>query len=451
MDDTLLAGRGLSNWRAAAILTESAPRCIRELEELGVTFDRNGACFDLGREGGHSHRRNVHAGGTATGASLVRALVQRVQESDHIKVFERTAACDLLSDGTRCFGAVTYDQATRGHRLWSASATILATGGAAGLYWRTTNPSTAAGEGVALAYDAGAELMDMEFIQFHPTALCSNGRSLLISEAVRGEGAQLLNRAGRRFMSAYHPLAELASRDVVARAIDQEMRDSGGGFVLLSLRHLKPDFIKQRFANIYQDCLAQGVDITRDLIPVAPAAHYSLGGVWTDLAGRTSLAGLWACGEVAASGLHGANRLASNSLLECLVFAGRAEEDALGRGVTPARFPEAAAKKVPTMPVNGDIDAAPLVRMMTAGVGLVRSGARLAEAREGIKQLWQQDSGHSLSWRNRLLVAQLIAEAAQLRTETRGVHVREDFPTESPNWRKHIILKKGAEPRCICP
>jgi L-aspartate oxidase len=450
LKDTIEAGRGLCNKRAVEILTQAAPQCVRDLESLGVAFDRDGPQLALGREGGHSRRRILHAGGSATGAYLMRALAARVQEASRIQVCQHTIAWKLLSDGERCFGALTYDLASRAFKAWLVPATILATGGAAGLYWRTTNPPTAAGEGLALAYCAGAELMDLEFIQFHPTALCTgSGRSILISEAVRGEGAQLLNEAGQRFMPGYHELAELAPRDVVARAIYAETERSGSGCVFLSLEHLHPAFIKQRFANIYEGCLAQGVDITRDRVPVAPAAHYTVGGVRTNLDGRTSLARLWACGEVAASGLHGANRLASNSLLECVVFAGRSVADAVRGKPLPGSFPEAAWGELPGSLLEDEVDFMPLARLMTDRVGLVRSAAGLREARDKIDQLCQSKSAATSGSCNRLLVARLIAEAALLRTETRGVHTREDFPGADPNWQKHIIFRKDAEPECV--
>jgi L-aspartate oxidase len=448
--DTIEAGRGLCDKQAVQILTEAAPRCVRDLESLGVAFDRDRTGLALGREGGHSRRRILHAGGSATGAYLIRALSERVQETKAIQLVEHAIAWKLISDGQRCFGAVIYDLSERAFRAWLAPATVLATGGAAGLYWRTTNPPTAAGEGLALAHRAGAELMDLEFMQFHPTALClKNGRSILISEAVRGEGAQLLNQAGQRFMPAYHELAELAPRDVVARAIYAEMKRSRSRCVFLSLQHLQSEFIKKRFANIYQECLAQGVDITRELVPVAPAAHYTVGGVRTNLDGRTTVAGLWGCGEVAATGVHGANRLASNSLLECIVFAGRSVHDALRTELPQRSIPQDALGDFQDTPVEPEPDFTPLAQLMTERVGLVRTDDGLQRACDSIDQLWRKYPESPSGWCNRLLVARLMTEAALLRTETRGVHTREDFPGTDPRWQRHIILRRDAEPEYL--
>ena len=450
IEDTLRAGRGFCHEKAVEILAEEGPERIKDLEALGVPFDRNEEGLDLGKEGGHSRRRILHAGGSATGKAIISALVDRVKSNANIRVFENVFAMELLSDGERCFGALAYDIKNKKPRLFLAQATILATGGAAGLYAKTTNPPTATGDGIALAYLAGAEIMDMEFVQFHPTALYSkNGHTLLISEAVRGEGAYLLDRAQHRFMPDYHELGELAPRDVVAQAIYCEMRKSGADCVFLSLRHLGSEFIKQRFSNIYRACLAQGIDVTRDLVPVAPAAHYTIGGVCTDLNGRTNLEGLLACGEVACSGVHGANRLASNSLLECVVFAKRATEASLKVEGLKVK----SLKGLRLLDFKRSVDfrlASRLACLMTEQVGLVRSRAGLSQALQELDELWELYGGESLEWRNRLLVARLIAQAALLRTETRGVHAREDFPKEDQSWRKHIVFKKGCEPELVC-
>jgi L-aspartate oxidase len=303
---------------------------------------------------------------------------------------------------------------------------------------------------MALAYVAGAELMDMEFVQFHPTALrLKNARAILISEAVRGEGARLVNRAGVRFMPNYHELAELAPRDVVTAAIHQEMHAAGTDHVLLTLDALSPEFIVSRFPNIHQACLAEGLDITREPIPVAPAAHYSIGGVRTDLDGQTTLQGLWACGEVAATGVHGANRLASNSLLECLVFARRAVDRTTEMGVPPV--PRGADKDV--VPLARDeagpppLELAGLGQLMTDDVGVVRHADGLRRARDTMEAWAPAGAPPSIS--SRLIVARLMAEAALLRTETRGAHVRADYPHDEERWRRHIVFRKGAEPRCL--
>ena len=451
LQDTLSAGRGLSNEQAAAILTREAPACIRELEALGLPFDQGAAGPDLGQEGGHSRRRILHAGGSATGDSLVRVLIDRVMESELITVGDHTSVERIVSDGERCVGVIAVTDDAERPRRWRAPVTILATGGAAGLYSRTTNPPTAAGDGVALAYEAGADVMDMEFMQFHPTALnVRGGRAILISEAVRGEGAQLINHAGVRFMPAYHELAELAPRDVVTSAIYQEMTASGTDHVFLTLASLTPEFITRRFPNIYEACLTQGIDITRDPVPVAPAAHYSIGGVWTDIDPRTSLDGLWACGEVAATGVHGANRLASNSLLECLVFAARAVTSAVhGVPLPPTLTPDAGNEKkgydVIFEPSKKGYDPFSVGRLMTEYVGVVRNGEGLRHACAVLDD-WERAGRGS---RSRLLIARLMAQGALLRAETRGAHVREDYPEADARWLQHIVFRKGADPRCL--
>lgn len=448
-EDTLEAGRGLCYGRAVEVLTREGPDRVREVESLGAQFDRREGKYDLGREGGHRRRRVLHSEGSATGGHLVNVLTRRVRESSAIRVFEYTTAEELICDGGRCMGASARDLRSGVLRLFLAPQTILATGGAAGLFLRTTNPHTATGEGLGLAYQAGAEVMDMEFMQFHPTALhAGNGRSFLISEAVRGEGAHLLNAAGERFMSRYHEMGELAPRDVVAAAIYREMKASKKECVYLNLAHLGGDFIRRRFPNIYEACMKQGLDITRELVPVSPAAHYTIGGVRTDLDGRTSLEGLSACGEVAATGVHGANRLASNSLLECLVFGKRAVEVAAGRRARRADFSTPPAE-ADTRPEAEAEDAKRLGSLLTGRVGLVRNQEGLCSAKRELDELERRAGGSSHDGRNRLTVASLMVQAALLRTESRGVHLREDFARENPEWRRHIVLQRGREPRFV--
>lgn len=448
-EDTLRAGRGLCNEKAVAILTEEGPERVREMTALGAEFERAQGGFDLGREGGHSRRRVLHADGAATGNHLINVLVRRVRETSAIRIFEHTAALDLVTSGARCLGAWTHDLRGGTLRGFRTFETILATGGAAGLFRRTTNPPSATGEGIALAYRAGADVMDMEFVQFHPTALYSqNGRSFLISEAVRGEGAHLLNAAGERFMLRCHEQAELAPRDVVAWAIHREMKASGTDRVYLKVEHLGKEFIQRRFSNIYQACLAQGFDITRDCLPVAPAAHYTIGGVRTDLDGQTSLEGLSACGEVASTGVHGANRLASNSLLECLVFAKRAVEKASLRKWPAAEWPveEERVRPAPDEPATNPSVDGRLGDLLAEQVGLVRSREGLSAAQRELDVL-RSLCGEKSAWRDRLTVAGLMTQAALLRTESRGVHVREDFSGEDQNWRKHIVFQQQRGPR----
>lgn len=449
LEDTLTAGRNLCNEKAVEILTREGPERVHEVEALGANFDRKNGAYDLGREGGHRRRRILHSEGSATGGHLVNVLTRRVRECSTIHVFEHTAALELISESGRCIGVRARDMRSGANRLFLAAQTILATGGAAGLFLRTTNPPTATGEGIGLAYQAGAEVMDLEFMQFHPTALYSrDDRSFLISEAVRGEGAHLLNAAGERFMLRYHEMGELAPRDVVSAAIHKEMKESKRDFVFLSLEHLGGDFVRRRFPNIYQECLKQGIDITRDRVPVAPAAHYTIGGVRTDLEGRTSLEGLSACGEVAATGVHGANRLASNSLLECLVFGKRAVESASGEKASPADWQTAGEQAGCAWEESAD-EARRLGILLTNQVGLVRDQAGLCGAKRELESMRTSGGKLPVDGCHRLTVASLMVQSALLRTESRGVHLREDFPNEDPLWRMHIVLQRGSEPRFL--
>ncbi|MBI4460447.1 MAG: L-aspartate oxidase, partial [Acidobacteria bacterium] len=446
-EDTLQAGRGLCNRQAVEILTQEAPQAIRDLEALGASFDRSEAgSLDRGQEGGHSRRRILHASGSATGQSLVAALSRRILEHPRIRLLQYTVATQLLTADGRCWGSLAYDRTTRASRTLVAPATILATGGAAALYQRTTNPPSAAGEGIALAYAAGAAVMDMEFMQFHPTALYQKGqRGFLLSESLRGEGAYLLNQAGRRFMPDHHELAELAPRDVVSAVIHQEMQNTGAECVFLDVTHLGAEFLKRRFSNIYETCLEQGIDITRQRIPVAPAAHYTIGGVRANLESRTTLEGLWACGEVACTGVHGANRLASNSLLECVVFARRAAESAAKS--QPPAIPLSYLDEEYSHPPLEDqaTDWEPCARLLTQNVGIVRNGPGLSQALKTLQDLATANgSGSALQrW---ALVASLMAQAALLREETRGAHRREDFPSPQQSWQKHILFQKERKP-----
>jgi L-aspartate oxidase len=424
-EDTLQAGRGLCDERAVDVLVREGPQCIKELEKLGVAFDRTPSGYELGREGGHSRRRIVHAGGSSTGQRVVARLSELVLRNPNIKVVEHTPVIKLLTADGVCVGAKVVREQTVLARV-----TILATGGAAALYHRTTNPPGATGEGIALAYRIGAELADLEFIQFHPTALAvPTARSFLISEAVRGEGAYLLNAQGERFMLKYDERAELAPRDVVARAIFEEMRTTKTDHVFLSLRHLDPTLVRTRFANIYEACLQYGLDLTRDLIPVAPAAHYTIGGVRTDLWGETTVKNLFAIGEVSCTGVHGANRLASNSLLECLVFARRAVAAAVR--IDPP-LPQKRSFVSCEAPQNDPQSLEQIKQIMTKYVGLVRD-------REGLEYALRELSALQT---DQALIARLIAQSALFRTETRGVHIRSDFPDEAPAWQAHSIVRK---------
>jgi L-aspartate oxidase len=406
--DTARAGRGLVRPSAVAVLTEEAPARIRDLEELGVEFDEG-----LSLEGGHSRRRVVHAGGAATGDRVARVLAGRVLAHPRIRVLEGVCLRELRVDRGRCVGVVT----ERG--TISARATLLATGGAAALWWRTTNPPGSTGDGIAAAYRAGAAIADLEFTQFHPTALVDS--SLLLSEALRGEGALLLDESGRRFTD------ELAPRDVVAREI------AARGTALLDLREID----RERFPELMSSLRERGYDASAAPIPVAPAAHYFVGGIVTDLDGRSELPGLYAAGECAATGVHGANRLASNSLLECLVFGRRAALAALGdsAGSTAGSGPDRCARWG-----RNDRDLTPgrcAVERVTAELrqalwrdcGLVRDAAGLERLR-----------------RTPHLLASLIAQSALVREESRGSHFRADFPAEDPAFERHVVLRRGCEP-----
>ncbi len=393
-EDTLRTGRGISRPSAVAVLTEEAPARIRDLVELGVEFDDG-----LGLEGGHSTRRVVHAGGAATGDRVARKLAERVLAHPRIQVAEGERMVSVWHDGDRCVGVVT------DRRTVAARATLLSTGGAAALWERTTNPAGAVGEGMAAAYRAGAVLADLEFVQFHPTTLVDS--SLLLSEALRGEGALLLDEEGNRFTD------ELAPRDVVAREI------AARGTVVLDLRAID----RARFPALMGSLVDQGYDPALTPIPVAPAAHYTVGGVLTDLDGRSELPGLYAAGECAATGVHGANRLASNSLLECLVFGRRAALAALQEPGLPSRLPQ-----IPRSPEAEPVT--PELRLaLWRDCGLIREAA-------GLESLL--DAPH--------LLTRLVAESALAREESRGSHFRSDFPSESEAFERHVVLRPGSAP-----
>jgi L-aspartate oxidase len=454
--DTVKAGRGLCDERAVELLVTDAPHVIDLLIGYGVKFDHEDGRLSLGREGGHSQRRIVHAHGSATGAAVVEALFARVKNNSNIQLMEGLEVFQLLTQDNLCYGVLAYDHKNGRALMIEAGMTILATGGASDLYQRTTNPVTSSGSGIALGHDAGAEIQDIEFIQFHPTALSdARGSALLLSEAVRGEGAYLLDAHGQRFMPETHELAELAPRDVVARAIYKQIEKTGG--VYLSLRHLDADVVHKRFPSLVEACREHGFDFARDLIPIAPAAHYTIGGVKTDLRGATNVDGLFACGEVACTGVHGANRLASNSLLECVVFGERAAHEtsklAMTREILGAtKFDEietqldsASASQI-SQPEILEMQAQ-LKQIMTNEVGLFRSRAGLNSALAKIEAMKRSLDRFShkineLRLKQRLQTAELIARAALEREETRGTHARIDFPKEDPKWEKHILLQK---------
>jgi L-aspartate oxidase len=448
--DTLACGVGICRPAAVELMVRSGPGAIHRLEELGVQFaHRLDGAYDLGREGGHSRRRVLHAG-DITGGIVMDALTARVREDPRIEVFTDHVAVDLILEQKvfggerppRCLGAYALDATGREIHTFAARATILATGGSGKVYTYTSNPDVATGDGLAMAWRAGCRVANLEFVQFHPTVLYHpEARSFLISEAVRGEGGHLTTRSGER-LPIPHPLGDLAPRDIVARSIDREMKRRGDRSVLLHLEHLDAGHVLQRFPNIYETCLKLGIDITRQPIPVVPAAHYQCGGVVTDLEARTDLPGLYAAGEVAFTGLHGANRLASNSLLEALVMGERAAAtaaaDLVHLGPTGELPPwDTGTATLPRETVLIDAHWDLVRRMMWDFVGIVRNDHRLAIAARYLEIF--RRSIESYYWdfvldrdlielRNVSLIAELIVRCARERRESRGLHYNEDHP-----------------------
>lgn len=454
--DTIEVACGLGHDEVIQTVIGEAPRHIAELADWGAAFDSQGGALSVGREGGHSAARIIHAHGDATGREIARVLIQRARACPRLRIFEKCFAIDLLTSDRRVVGVVTYHP-KYGHQMFWAGAVILATGGAGCIYRETTNPRIATGDGVAMAFRAGAVLRDMEMVQFHPTTLYVAGAArALISEAVRGEGGRLVNRDGRAFMGEYHPRAELAPRDIVSRAIAEEMRRERSTNVFLDVRHFAEGVFAQRFPSIDRLCRDFDLDPSKDLIPVRPSAHYMIGGVATDLRCGTSVPGLFACGEAACSGLHGANRLASNSLLEGVVFgplAGRAAARFAADRARPDRPAEIAHLAPPSARTELDlVDVMHSLRsLMSRNVGLERSSDRLRETLE-IIEFWARyvmdkvfDEPAAWETQNALTVAHCIALAAATRTESRGVHFRADYPQSDDSWRKHVDLRRGED------
>jgi L-aspartate oxidase len=463
--DTLVAGAGLCHEKVVEICVKEGPERIQKLREVGARFDLaeagSGEDLDLHLEGGHSARRIAHVG-DMTGREVERALLDAVARSPRIRVLEEHMAVDLITlakyGGPEvCAGAYVLDVGAGKVITVLARATVLASGGAGKVYLYTTNPDIASGDGVAMAYRAGAEIANMEFYQFHPTSLFHpHAKTFLITEALRGEGAILRRQDGTPFMKEHDPREELAPRDIVARAIDAEMKRSGAEHVLLDITDKKASFVKERFPGIYQECLRYGIDITAQPIPVVPAAHYMCGGVTTDLEGRTSIPGLWAIGECACTGLHGANRLASNSLLEGLVFGHRAAL-ALSKPDRSHPWPD-----VPEWDIGdaGPSDEAVVItqnwdelrRTMWNYVGIVRSTTRLRRAARRIALLQEEIAEYYwryfitrdlLELRNIATVAQLIVECASARRESRGLHFTSDHPEVDPRAARDMVVKRG--------
>lgn len=451
--DTVAAGAGLCDAEAVRILTNEAADCIADLIRFGVPFDTLDGEITLTREAAHSVPRIMHAGGDATGEHIELALSRQVR-STSIRVLEHCLASEILVQDGRVTGVRALDGHTGSVEEYSCRSLILATGGVGKLFRYTTNSDVVTGDGIALAFEAGAEITDVEFFQFHPTVLRLPGVApFLISEAVRGEGGVLRNAEGRRFMADYAAEAELATRDVVARSIVYEMKKTGSDRVFLDVTHLSPRLVTTRFPHIYRFCLDHGVDITRGPIPVAPAAHYLMGGVRVSSWGETNITGLFAAGETACAEVHGANRLASNSLLESIVFGKRVVQRT-EMTVSPDKGQPGASDCVHSLPEREPLGSAPalnllgLQSLMWDKVGIVRCGEGLEEAAR-ILATWQKtlpEPSDRLSYElnNLVLCGRLVTEAALLRKESRGAHFRTDFPQASPEWERHNVFRKDA-------
>ena len=469
VSDTETAGAGLVDPEVVRKVVEAGPELVADVEHWGVSFDREGPGYELGREGGHTVRRILHIG-DLTGPGVGRVLLDRAREHPNIHLAEQCMAVDLITARhhlqqpvDRCLGAYMMDTRSGAIEPVLAATTVLATGGSGKVYLYTSNPDVATGDGVAMAYRVGCRVANMEFTQFHPTCLYHpEAKSFLISEAVRGEGAHLLSADGTRFMEGVHEMAELAPRDIVARAIDAEMKRTGADSVFLDISHKPEDFVRGRFPTLVETCARYGYDMVHDPVPVVPAAHYQCGGVWTDARGRTDLAGLYALGEVAFTGFHGANRMASNSLLECLAFAAFAADDLGGDDIETPSSPDSAGLAW----VYGDAVAADdqivvahnwdeVRRVMSDYVGIVRSDRRLERAERRIANLGQEvleyywdvvPTPDLLELRNLVQVAWLIVQSARSRRESRGLHYNIDHPDLLTRPGNTIVQPSGRYP-----
>ncbi len=442
--DTQIAGDGLCDPAAVRTLVEQGPAAVEQLIEWGAEFDREGGGrLAFGQEGAHSRRRILHAHGDSTGREISRTLYLKASSLPNVELRSFAAITDLLiSDNGEAAGVVACDASSRHWVPLQARAVLMATGGLGRVYRDTTNPEVATGDGVAAAFRAGAEISDLEFVQFHPTALHLEGAPpFLLSEALRGEGAYLRNIEGERFMPQYHALAELAPRDVVSRSIVTEMRRTGAPHAFLDVRHLGAEFLRKRFPRIYETCLRYGLDLSAAMAPVHPAAHYAMGGIRTDLDGRTSVPRLYAAGEVAATGVHGANRLASNSLLEGVVFGARA--GAAMREWAGASLLKAQPPREPRFPC---IDPADLRTLAWERCGIIRNGPDLEAAAARLSQVELGATANPnralFELRSMHVVVELIARCAAARKESRGAHYRTDYPEKRPEFQKHSLVTK---------
>jgi len=461
ISDTLVCGDGLCDKGVVGKVIRAAPACIAELVELGAEFNRTeDGDFDLGIEGGHRKRRIVHSD-DLTGREVERVLLKAAVDHPSITILENQIAVNLVVRNDRCIGSYVLDRENSAIRNFIAKITVLATGGIGRVFIHTTNPDVATGDGIAMAYRAGATVMNMEFTQFHPTTLYHPlADSFLISESLRGEGAVLTDRNGRRFMKDYHPMMELAPRDIVARAIDSELKKSGEDYVLLNITRKDSQFVRTRFPEIYEKCLSLGIDITKEPIPVVPAAHYCCGGVKATIAGETDVQNLFAIGEVACTGLHGANRLASNSIIEGLVcarYAAEKCEELLTKGISVKPFPSwepgEAVDSDEMVVVTHNRDE--IRRLLWNYVGIVRSNKRLTRAGNRIAMLNREINqyywdflitGDLVELRNMALVARLIIDSAMRRKETRGIHYSLDYPGKLPSAQNTVLKQLNPSP-----
>ncbi len=448
-EDTLVAGAGLCDVEAVETLVADGTKYIKQLIEWGIEFDREGGKLAFTQEAAHSRRRILHAHGDSTGKEIVRALIARARQEKRIVLMPFANTESLIVADERCVGVRFLDPILRAPREIFGKAVILCTGGAGQLYQHTTNPSVATGDGMAMAYFAGAEMADMEFVQFHPTALSlENAPRFLLSEAMRGEGGILRNKYGERFMTRYDERLELAPRDIVSRSIVAEMRRTGTRSVFLDMTALSEEFLRERFPKIYETCKFYDLNIATDLLPVSPASHYCMGGIRTDLHGRSTIAGLYAAGEVTCTGVHGANRLASNSLLEGLVFGARAGEAAVADNyeLRITNYESENPKSKIQNPKSQEISTAVkkrVKRVMWERVGILRDKDSLKRALKEFEQIAR--SNLSTSSRNFVTLAKLVATSALWREESRGGHFRNDFPERDEKFRVHSIQKKDTE------